>query len=660
MRGTAALAVLSAALCLAPFEDGPAISAAPVSKSGKGSYVGNEVIVRFNAGVSPAEAWAVLSRHGMTIIKSYKRVTNLYHIRLPSVLTVEDAIEILKAEPEVQYAEPNYTVEFDSACPAPCSPNDPEYLNQWGLANIQAEGAWATTHGSADVVVAVIDSGIDYGHPDLTGNIWINADDPINGVDDDDEGYVDDYYGYNAVTDTCGDNTCLHPAGDPMDDDTSVNGHGTRLAGIIGAVGNNGTGIAGVNWHAKLLPIKIRFEPNRQSSEALVLAGLDYLIAKRTQGVNVKIANMSFGVPSYSQALQDGIDAVRDAGILLIGSAGNGGADGIGDDVDADNTDFHRVYDNVLFVGAIKDQSNILADFSNYGPLGIQLAAPGFGILSTVRSVYDPLYQTDDGTSYSAPFVTGVAALLLAYDPTLTYTQLKARIISATTRATVLSGMVASGGRLNAAGVFTAPITDLTPAGYQPARLEAGHQYYLDRSFTVASIPQGFDGLWWIRTKNDDKTNADTNFIHIGLGQESTVYVAYDPRAVTLPDWLGAGEDWTDTGREVGVTGDPVGTLRIYAKPFGPGSAVLGGNQAAGASGSESNYIVLIRSSAGNSDTTGISELRLDGYDLVRFNLAMGSSDGSANWCAACDLDGSGTIDATDLGLFMDNFGKSL
>jgi subtilisin family serine protease len=655
-RSLAGLLIVFTLFCVWPAEGRSASSGALGQAPIQGRYAEGEVLVQVKTGLSRGEVEAIFARYGMTILRAYRAMPQLFHVRLPEGLTVEAAITALKADAGVESAEPNDLVEPQSACPAPCSPNDSQYPNQWGLANIRAEGAWGITHGSSDVIVAILDTGLDRLHPDLQDNAWTNPADPLNGVDDDGDGYIDDYYGYDATASLCPTVPCR--AGDPMDDDTSVQGHGTRLAGIIGAVGNNGRDIAGVNWHAKILPIKIRREPDRQSSLDLMLAGFDYLIAKRTLGVPISVAHLSFLVSSYSSALQAGIDAVRDAGILIIWSAGNGG-----ENVDADATDFYaHAYDNVLFVGAI-DLSNELASFSSYGQVGVHLAAPGVGILSTVRSAYTPLGQADDGTSYSAPFVTGVAALLAAWNPALTYTQLKARIMSATTRTDGLVGKVAAGGRLNAAGVFTAPITDLTPAGYQLARTEAGHRYYLDRTFTVTSIPQGFDGLWWVRTRNNDKAQTAANFLRLGLGQEATVYVAYDPRAAKIPDWLSPAQGWTATEHAIGVAGDPVGTLRLYAKPFRPSMVVLGGNQAPGyvnTTGNVSNYVVLVGFSAGNADTDGPSDTRLDGYDLVKFNLAVGSSVGSPNWCAACDLDTNGTIDALDVSLFMNNFGKSL
>jgi hypothetical protein len=634
-----------------------------------GQYVEGELLVRFKEGVGRPEAEAVLSRHGMTIVGAYRQVPNLYHVRLESGMAVETAIALLGAEPAVQYAEPNYEVQFDSACPNPpsCEPDDPLYpsADNWGMANIRAPEAWTVTTGDSGVVVAVLDSGIDYNHPDLVDNIWTNpSETPGNNIDDDGDGYKDDIHGYNAVTDACSDDACLHPAGDPMDDDVDAHGHGTRLAGIIGAVGNNALGIAGVNWQVKLMAIKVRFEPNRQSSLALTLAGFDYLIAKRLVGVNIAVANMSFGVSSWSQALQDGIDAVRDAGILLVASAGNGGADFIGDNVDANPNEFHRSYDNVLFAAAL-NPSNQLTAFSNYGAIGIQLAAPGEGILSTVRTLYPSLYEIDDGTSYSAPFVTGVAALLASVNPGITYSELKARILSATTPKDQLIGKTSSGGRLNAAGVFSAPVTDLTPAGYELARIQGGSLFYLDRTYTISSLPEGFDGLWWVRTRNNDKNNAEESYIRLGLGQPATVYVAFDPAAQQVPNWLGTDQGWTQTSREVGVTvlGN-ASSLRLHTRPFSVGPVTLGGPLAAGYAGppfpDNTNYVVLIRLSTGDADQEGASTNRLDGYDLMAFSLAMNSVPTDLNWCGPCDLDGNGLIEEVDRSLFIDNFGKGL
>ncbi len=588
-----AIAVIFTELCIVSLQDG-AVWAASTSKPAKpikGPHVLNELLVKFNIGVDSNQAKADLLKYGFTSIKRYKQVSNLYHVRIPSVLTADAAIDLLQSDPDVEYAEPNYLMEGDSACSSsPCTPNDTLYSDpgNWGFANIGAPQAWAVTTGDSSLVVAVIDSGIDYNHPDLANNKWTNQAEASG---------TPAFYGYNAVADIGSGGLCPPPASSfPIDDDTSVLGHGTRLAGIIGAVGNNSTGIAGVNWNVKLMPIKVRCEPDRQSNLALFIAGMDYMLTEKQAGVNIRVANMSVGVSTYSQSLQNILDAARDAGILLVASAGNSSTN-----LDLDSTDFHsNEYDNVLFVAAT-DQTNALAGFSNYGQVDIHLAAPGVGILSTVRSVYNPMYQPDDGTSYSTPMVTGVAALLASSDPSLTVSELKARIMSSTVQTNALMSKVAAGGRLNAAGIFNAPIADLLPMGYQLARLQVGDKYHLDRPFVVASIPQGLNGLWWVRTKNNDKTNTSPNYIQIGLNQAATVYVAYDSRVTAdeLPDWLRSDQGWLDTGLFIGTSnnGTP-SSLHLYSKTFIPGTAVLGGPQAVGYNGpvgsSGTNYVVLI------------------------------------------------------------------
>ena len=612
----------------------------------KGPYVDGEVMVRFKDGVSQAEAEAVLFKNGMEIIDASRVLKGFFHVKLPAGMSVDEAIVLLSSDPRVQYAEPNFFLEPTSHNDSSV-PNDPDFPQQWGLAKIDAEKTWDIIQGNSNVVVAILDTGIQYTHPDLGANIWTNPNETAgNSIDDDGNGYVDDVHGMNIV----GGNA--NP--DPMDDDdTTAQGHGTRLAGIIGAVTNDEEGIAGINWNVRLMAVKIRSNPGRSSDVGKAMAGLSYVAIMKDAGVNIRVAVLAWTTCDVQepQGLKDAIQALADRDILLIAS---GRAPAAGCDVvyPAD----HDLW-NIIAMTSI-DSDNQLGPTAPEDSIFVDLGAPGEDIYSTMLT---DSYGFHSGVSYADPHMAGAVALLAAWDSSLTANQIKMRLLSSTIMTPSLLGKTSTGGRLNLWNAISAPITDMKPLNYQLSRLEANDLYYLDRSFQVQAVPAGFDGLWWVRSKNDDKTNADAGFIQLGLGQESVVYVVYNTNATTVPDWLGPDQDWTDTGREITVT-DPVGTLRIYTKPFGPGTAVLGGNQAAGYVGpaDASNYVVLIRTSAGNGDTTGISAHRLDGYDLIGFNLAMGSSDGSQSWCAACDLDGSGTIDATDRGLFMDNFGKSL
>jgi subtilisin family serine protease len=279
----------------------------------------------------------------------------------------------------------------------------------------------------------VLDTGINYTHPDLAANIWTNPGEiPGNGIDDDGNGLVDDVYGYNFYD--------FRP--DPMDD----NGHGSHLAGIIGAVGNNGIGVAGVNWRVRLMSVKV-LNSGGGGFLSDTIRGLRYAI-----DMGARVVNASLATDEYSQALADAVAAADEAGVLVVAAAGN----------TATNNDSWPRYPaslplpNVIGVAATTSADE-LASFSNFGPGSVLLGAPGAGIVSTVPATgnvccRDPSgYKALDGTSKAAAFVSGTAALLLAQDSTRTPAQLKRLLWTTTDRVPGLAGRVASGGRLNAA-----------------------------------------------------------------------------------------------------------------------------------------------------------------------------------------------------------------
>jgi subtilisin family serine protease len=291
-------------------------------------------------------------------------------------ISVPEAIAKLKTNPNVEYAEPNYI------CRKASTPNDPRFSELWGInntgqtggtddADIDAPEAWNLTTGSSNVVIAIIDSGVDYTHLDLAANMWVNPGEiPNNKIDDDNNGYVDDIYGINALNDI----------GDPMDDD----GHGTHVAGTIGAVGNNNMGVAGVNQLVRIMALKF-LAFNGTGSTADAVKCIDYMVAMKQRGVNVRVANNSWtGITT--QALYDAIAAARDNNILFVCAAGNSGR----------NNDISPTYpaninlENVISVAAT-DKNDNLASFSNYGAATVDLAAPGVGILSArPRFGYSP------------------------------------------------------------------------------------------------------------------------------------------------------------------------------------------------------------------------------------------------------------------------------
>lgn len=290
-------------------------------------------------------------------------------------------LSLLQYEEDVEYAEPDLLYSADRMIP-----NDPNFANLWGLEMVSAPEAWSVTSGSPDIVVAVVDTGVDYSHPDLQENIWVNTGEiPNNRKDDDGNGYVDDYYGYNAIS----------PLQPPSDD----NRHGTHVAGTIGAIGDNQIGIVGVNWHVKVMALKFL---DRDGSGYLsdALETIDYIITMKQRGVNIRVVNASWGSDTYSRALEEAIARLRNEGILFIAAAGNGSTN---------VKQYPAAYEDVLSVAAV-DQNGDLTSFSNYGDW-VDVAAPGQAILSTIPG---GRYASFSGTSMATPHVAGIAALALS------------------------------------------------------------------------------------------------------------------------------------------------------------------------------------------------------------------------------------------------------
>lgn len=322
-------------------------------------------------------------------------------------------------------------------------PSDPQYSQLWGMNSIDAPAAWNISTGSSSVVVAVIDTGVDYNHRDLAANIWTNPGEIAgNGIDDDHNGFVDDIHGYDFANNDS----------NPMDD----NSHGTHVAGTIAAVGNNGTGVAGVNWSSSIMALKfLASDGTGYLSDAI--RAVNYATMMRTQyGVNVRVMNNSWGGGEYSAALESAIRASGDADILFVAAAGN---DGTNNDA---TPEYPANYapSNVISVAAV-DQSDRLASFSCYGATTVDIAAPGVSIYSTIPGNKYAIYS---GTSMATPFVAGVAALAWAVDPTATVAEVRSAIINGADHVASLSGKVASGGVLNAHNTLTR-ISSPTPQG---------------------------------------------------------------------------------------------------------------------------------------------------------------------------------------------------
>jgi len=323
--------------------------------------------------------------------------------------------------------------ELDVASVFNITPNDASYSSTYGMNQIDAPEAWDKTTGSDSVVVGVIDTGVDYTHPDLAGNIWTNPGEIAgNGIDDDNNGFVDDVHGFDFVNND----------GDPMDD----NHHGTHVAGTIAAQGNNARGVSGVAWNTSIMALKFLSASGAGYTSDAVRA-INYATMMRTQyDVNIRVLNNSWGGGGFSGSLEAAIQASEQADILFVAAAGN---DGTNNDASPHYPSNYNV-SNVISVAAT-DQNDNLASFSNYGASTVDIAAPGVGIYSTIAGGY---YASFSGTSMAAPHVAGAAALAFAYDPDATAAEVKDAILGGGDLISGLGGKVSTGMRLNAAGTL--------------------------------------------------------------------------------------------------------------------------------------------------------------------------------------------------------------
>jgi subtilisin family serine protease len=398
-----------------------------------------EVLLKFRDNVSREERESITERFHDEIEDQIEAVPGLLAIDDLDDAKIDSVVAEYQALPEIEYAEENFSISLDHTGGGKhVHAADPRFSDQWALANegqnggkagadIGAMQAWATTTGSEEVVVAVLDSGVDYNHEDLVNNIWERPE-QIQAFQDNELGAVDDIHGYNAV-----DNS-----GDPFDD----NGHGTHCAGIIGAEGDNRIGIAGVNWKVKIMALKFMnaggFGTTKDAIEAI-----NYAIARRKSGVNVRIISASWGSTQRSRALEDVIRKANEAGILFVAASGNASVD------NDRRPHFPSSYKlpNVVAVAAL-DRNDQLAPFSNFGVKSVHLAAPGKEILSTWLGND---YQEHSGTSMATPVVAGVAALVLSRQPNLNTEELRSRLLNSVDRLPNLQGKISTSGRINAA-----------------------------------------------------------------------------------------------------------------------------------------------------------------------------------------------------------------
>jgi len=348
---------------------------------------------------------------------------DLYSIRFENADDAERYAADLKLNPAVKL------VEADSKVYATFTPNDVMFSRQWQHQALQSSAAWDITQGSENITVAVVDTGIDYNHEDLSANMWKNSKEiPNNGIDDDGNGFIDDVYGWNFINNS----------NQVISDDQY--GHGTHVAGIIGAVANNSVGGAGVSPKVRLMALKF-LDSTGSGDTSNAVKGIYYAIKQ-----GAKVINASWGGTDPSDALQQAINDARAAGVLVVVAAGNDGANN-------DTTASYPANNDNVFSVASTNCSDSMSSFSNYSATKVHIGAPGEQIISTI---INNQYGSLSGTSMATPMVSGVAALVLAAHPGLTPAQVQAQIMANSDVIPALQGKVASNGRLNAYKVLKA------------------------------------------------------------------------------------------------------------------------------------------------------------------------------------------------------------
>ncbi len=334
-------------------------------------YAEGEVMVAFKSGTTLDAAAVLAADLAVDDMREFRILSQMrqrpFLLMRSARHSTRELLAALQSSPQVEAVSPNYRRRLQRL------PNDPKFAKLWAMRKINAPAAWEKTVGSTGVVLAVLDTGVDYRHEDLAANMWRNPGEvPGNGIDDDGNGFRDDVYGYDFASDNSGRNDS-----DPMDIDT----HGTHVAGTMAAVGNNGTGVCGINWNARIMALK-GFRPDMYIYDSDSTEAIEYaVLLKRDYGVNLVAINASFGGGGENQLQNDAIAAAGSQGIAVVCAAGNEGTDN-------DSNPFYPAsYDlpNIIAVAAT-DGNDQLASFSNYGAKGVDMAAPGAGILSTVLS----------------------------------------------------------------------------------------------------------------------------------------------------------------------------------------------------------------------------------------------------------------------------------
>jgi subtilisin family serine protease len=638
-------------------------------------------------------------------------VPGLYEVDLEAGTSLAQALQEYQADSLVRYAE------VDGLLTSAMTPNDPQFSSQWDMAAISAPAAWNVTTGSTAVTIAVMDSGIDYTHPDLYQNVWLNqaeipnlpfapgtgltgsrrselADEngdglitfadltykapngtypdqglgkitaangghvvtaadilqpmvteTINGVlydtgqggwaysgntQDGDTAHPNDFIGWNFVANT----------NDPSDD----NGHGTHVSGTIGAVGNNGVGIAGLDWNAQLMPVKW-LGSNATGSVSTFVLGLNYAVQH-----GAKISNNSWA-GSFSQSLYDAVNAARSAGQIFVAAAGNG----------ATNNDLTPTYpanlglDNVVSVAATDNNDN-LASFSNYGLNTVALGAPGVNILSTLPGGN---YGQDSGTSMAVPHVVGVMALVWTEHPTWTYSQVIAQVLNTTDKIPSLQGKTSTGGLLDAAAALGVANNSPTVLSDQLLTNGSGTAYGIQLTFSQSMNPATVNSSSvtitapngavyypdWVSTVAGSgnqtfqlgfgkMTTAGTYSVHVSANALDTNGNALTPYTGTLTVSSGtnSGPQVVSAQLLVNSAGAPIGVTLTFNRAMNPATVNSSSVTITAANGAVyyPDWVNVVPGSGNQTFQLGFSKMTLGGSYVVHVSANALDSNGNA------------------------------
>ncbi len=431
------------------------------------AYRPDQILIQPKKNVTTAALANFHALHQSQVLKTFPNVGRVQVLRVPKNETVEGLVAKYQKSGLVEFAEPDYYLHADAA------PNDPFYQDgtQWGLnntgqdggvpdADIDAPEAWDVLNSAGKIIVAVVDSGVRYTHEDLAGNMWVNPN--------------DGGHGFNALTGT----------NDPMDDF----GHGTMVAGLLGAVGNNGKGITGVAWEAQIMACKC-LDSSGNGTESAAVACLDYA---RTNGA--RVINFSIEATVNLLAVSNAIVALRDAGIIVVASCGNGNF--LSPHLNADVTPFYPAcypLDNIVSV-TYTSRSDDLGGRANYGATSVDLAAPGDQVTSTYFTSDNAYFVSTpqsgfSGSSYAAPLVAGACAMMLEKYPHETYQQIIARVLKATDPLPALAGKCVSGGRLNLWKALSPPIRLTSVPGTDGAPIQLHVSTGANREVVIEGSP---------------------------------------------------------------------------------------------------------------------------------------------------------------------------